>query len=259
MKRNILSAALVITFLLMITPQRSFALGLEIGLGYWQQGPSGSILNSGDVLTGTKLDLESDLNYDTENRFFGRIKVELPLFLPNIYVMATPMKFEESGQTTFNINFGDQTIQANIPFESTLKLDHYDIALYYSLPFIRTATLDKLNIELGLNARFIDFEMEIIQQSAGISEKESETVVLPMGYIGIQISPMESFSIEAEGRGVAYSSNHYFDLIVRLKVKPFGPFFISAGYRYQDIDIDESDVEVNIEFKGPFAEAGLSF
>jgi len=40
---------------------------------------------------------------------------------------------------------------------------------------------------------------------------------------------------------------------------PFGPLYVAAGYRYDNINIDYQDVEVDAEFEGPFAEIGLEF
>jgi hypothetical protein len=80
-----------------------------------------------------------------------------------------------------------------------------------------------------------------------------------MFYLGAQLKPVKYLSLEAEARGIAYSSNHYYDLIGRLKVQPFGPLFIAGGYRYEEVKVDQSDVKANITLKGPFLELGLVF
>ena len=80
-----------------------------------------------------------------------------------------------------------------------------------------------------------------------------------MIYAAMQIVPVEWLGLEFEGRGVAYSSNHYVSLIGRLKVKPFGPFFVAGGYRYDNVKIDYQDIDIDTEFEGPFAEVGFDF
>jgi hypothetical protein len=80
-----------------------------------------------------------------------------------------------------------------------------------------------------------------------------------MIYLGAQLKPVKYLSLEAEARGIAYSSNHYYDLIGRLKVQPIGPVFIAGGYRYEDVKIDQSDVKAKITFQGPFLELGIVF
>jgi outer membrane protein len=240
---------------LVAVPCGAFATGLEVGVGYWRQTPSGTLAYK-PISATDNLDLKNDLNYDSKNKPFARVKVELPLFLPNLYFMATPMEFTGSGNKSFT--FGGTNI--NGAFDSKLKLDQYDLALYYSLPFLNTATLGVLNVELGLNAKFIDFEAtatDISTPANSVSKKLSLPV--PMVYAGIQVKPIKTISIEAEGRGVSYGANHYYDIIGRLKVKPVGPLFISGGYRYESIKIDQSDVKADIKFAGPFVEAGVQF
>lgn len=50
---------------------------------------------------------------------------------------------------------------------------------------------------------------------------------------------------------MAYNSNHYYDLIGRLKVKPVKYVFLAGGYRYQELKIDVSDVKSKVKLKGP--------
>jgi outer membrane protein len=251
MKKSMLSLVCLFVVSLLVLPGSAFAfLGLEVGVGYWKQDPSGTL-----EYQGTSLDLKNDLKFDSKYKPYARVKAELPLILPNIYLMATPMEFSGTGNKT--VTFGGQNFTAG--FDSKLKMDHYDIALYYPLPFIKTASLGVLNAELGINARIINFEGTLHQPTTGISTSKKLTLYVPMIYAGIQVKPTSSFSIEAEGRGIAYSSNHYYDIIGRLKVMPAGPLFIGAGYRYESIKIDASDVKADIKFTGPFVEAGLVF
>lgn len=64
-----------------------------------------------------------------------------------------------------------------------------------------------------------------------------------------------------EFRGISYSGSSYYDYLGRLKYKPFfqTPFFLTAGYRSQSLDIDEKNIRADVTFKGPFAELGLQF
>jgi outer membrane protein len=158
---------------------------------------------------------------------------------------------------TRNISFNGQTFTVGTAVDSKVKLDHYDLALFYPIPLLKTATAGKLNVEFGLNARKIDFEGTITGGAQTASKKL--TLYVPMIYAGVQVKPISAFSIEAEVRGISYSDNSYFDYIGRLKIKPIPLVYIAGGYRSETIDIDESDVKVDMEFKGPFVEAGLSF
>jgi outer membrane protein len=244
----------LISLFVFLSPLTASAMGVEAAVGGWRQDPSGDIGYKGDPLS-----IENDLKYGAESRVFGRVKIDMPLLIPNVYLMATPVKFEGDGSKNIGFTFGDKTFAANAPFSSSLKMDHYDVALYYGIPFLKTATLGMLNAEAGLNARIFNFKAEINQPSTGTSVSESLTLPVPMIYLGAQLKPVKYLSLEAEVRAIAYSSNHYYDLIGRLKVQPFGPLFIAGGYRYEEVKVDQSDVKANITLKGPFLELGLVF
>jgi len=241
-----------------MVPSITYTAGLEFAVGGWRQSPQGEF--SFKEITDTDiLDLEDDLNYDDETRIFGRLKIDMPLWIPNIYLMATPMKFDGIGQKTVDFNFGDETFQANVDFFSEIIMDHYDLALYYGLPFVELATAGMLNIEVGINVRLYDFEGTIEQDAMGLAESESFALPIPMVYLAAQLRPLDRLAIEAEGRGVIFGNDKVYSLIGRLKLKVFGPLFIAGGYRYDKIDIDEEDVVLDIDFSGPFAEAGFVF
>lgn len=253
MKRAHFYLALLFALSLAIVPCRAFAFfGLEVGVGSWKQSPSGT-LSYKPLTAADTLDLKNDMNFDDKSQVFGRAKLELPLFLPNIYAMATPMSFEGTG--TRSVHYGGQLFSGS--YNTKLKLDHYDLALYYPIPLLKTATLGKLNVELGLNGRQINFE-GTLSSGATVASK-TLTIYVPMVYVGVQVKPVSSFSIEAELRGITYGSSHYYDYLGRLKILPIGPLFIGAGYRAEQVKIDQSDVKADVKFNGPFVEAGLSF
>jgi outer membrane protein len=257
MKKNILLFCLI--FILSI-PTTSFAWGLEIAGGAWYQKPSGN-MSFDNSTNKDDLDLEDDLNYDDKWKAFGRLIIDMPLFFPNIYLMYTPMKWDETSSKNVNFKFGGQKFQADVDFDSELKINHFDVGLFWGLPFINTATADVLNIDIGLNVRFMDVEAEIEQKDLNLKESESYSLPLPMLYTGMQIKPLKYIALEFEGRGIGWSSDYYVSLTGRLKVKPsfLGPVFVAGGYRYDNLKIDYQNIDIDTEFYGPFAEAGLEF
>jgi hypothetical protein len=80
-----------------------------------------------------------------------------------------------------------------------------------------------------------------------------------MVYLALQIKPVDKLAIEAEVRAISYSGNKLYSLLGRVKYNIFGPVFATAGYRYDKLKIDEEDVEVDIDFSGPFIEVGFKF
>ncbi len=256
MSRKILLAMMICLFIF-AAAQPASAIGLEFAVGGWAQGPSGSLgykaLSEDDIL-----DVEQDLKYDDETRVSARLAIDMPLFLPNIYLMATPMEFSATGEKADGFKFGDITFDSGSFYSETI-LDNIDIALYYGLPFLETATFDKLNIDFGLNVRIYDYEINLRQDSSGFNESDSGTFPVPMIFLATQFRPIERLSFEAEVRGISYSGNDIYSLIGRVKVKIVGPLFAAGGYRYEKAKLDEEDVEADIEFSGLFLEAGFSF
>jgi outer membrane protein len=234
------------------------AMGLEVAVGGWKQDPQGDF-----GYVGTQLSLEDELRYGDKTRPMGRIKLETPLLLPNLYLMATPMNFSADGSRSLNFQFGDKTFDASQPFSTKLKLDHYDVTLFYGIPGLKTATANIINLDLGLGARIVDFKIEAtgIEFGTGnqIHESKAQTVPVPMLFVGAQIKPVKWFAVEGEFRGFTDGWNRYYDAIGRVKLKILGPAFLAGGYRYERLKLDVRDVKANARFGGPFAEIGVEF
>jgi outer membrane protein len=249
-KMGLLTIVWVLSWL--VFPPSGQAAGFEAAVGIWMQNPQGKGSYKGD-----SLDLQSDLKYSSVNQFFGRAKIELPSFLPNLYLMITPMRFEGTGTKNTDFTFGNQTFNANTPFSSNLRLDHYDLGFYYGLPFLKQASRGLFNLDLGLNLRVYDFKAEVSQ--TGNSDARWFYCPAPMLYLGLQIKPINSLSLEGEFRASSYSSNQFIDLIGRVKYSLFQYAFISAAYRHETIVVDQNDVKVDAKFSGPLLEVGLQF
>ncbi len=248
----------VIISLAILVPSITQAMGVEAAISYWRQDPEGTIAYKKYSPT-DNIDLEKNLRYDTENRVMGRLKINTPIFIPNIYIMATQMEFDGTGNKVVDFKFGNIIFQKNLSFYSKLTLHHYDIAFFGNIPLLQTATLKRLNLELGLNLRIIDFKAEIQQYLTSLRESKSYTVPVPMLYAAIQLKPVKNISIEGEARGITLGGDHMYSLIGRVKINVMGPLFITGGYRYEDTDVDKKDIDANVTFKGPFVETGFEF
>jgi outer membrane protein len=236
------------------------AVGLEVAVGGWGQSIGGTLSYS-ETNIPDDIDLDKDIRFDDETKLVGRAKIDMPLFLPNIYLSAAPMEFEGTGSKAATLNFGDITFDASADLNAKVTLDQYDVGFYYGLPFVSTATLNKLNVDVGLNIRIADFKSEITGASGGttVSETKSLTLPIPMLYVGVQFKPVSALAIEAEGRGIAVGDNRLYSLIGRIRYNFAGPLFLAGGYRYDKLEIDEESVDAEIDFQGPFVELGLKF
>ncbi|NNG01097.1 MAG: TIGR04219 family outer membrane beta-barrel protein [Desulfobacteraceae bacterium] len=232
------------------------AAGVEVALGGWYHLPTGEMSYKGDGVN-DDIDIADDFGFDAETRFHGRLKIETPLLLPNLYLVAAPMEFEGTEERSVSFQFGDETFVAGFEYDTRMTVNQYDIGLFYGIPGVRTATAGKFNIDLGLNARILDMTAEIEQDL--LTEKAELVLPIPMIYAGFQIKPVERISLEGELRGVTYENNSLFSLIGRVKVNITGPVFAAAAYRYERVLIDTDDIEVDAVISGPMAEVGFEF
>jgi outer membrane protein len=259
MKTYVLTAALACLLCLPATLHALSPVDIEAAAGVWRPSPSGYVSYESD----DRFDLEDVLNYDDETAFTGRLKIGLPFPVPSIYLMASSLRFKETGRTNSFSRFGDVIIVPGIAFDSKLSVDQYDIGLYYQFPLLKTATLNRLNVELGINAKIIDAKAEIVQETFApllvIRETEKDTLVAPMVYLGIQFRPIERLTMEGEFRGLSWRESNFYSLIGRLKVNAWGPLFIAGGYRYDTGDSTEFAFDFDVDFQGPFFETGLQF
>ena len=254
------SSFIILAFASLI-PLQVWALGFEAAVGLGRQEPEGTF-GYNTVVSSDKIDLKDDADLDTEQRVYGRLKLDMPLLIPNIYLMATPMDFSGIGQKPLSFKFGDETFDANSTFEFDVRLDQYDVALYYGIPLMETATLKTFNVDVGLNLKYIDYRGAVTGTVSGqmMKESDSQQIPIPTLFLGAQLRPMDWLSLEAEGRGIAYGDNSLMDLIGRVKIKPsLSPVFVAGGWRYESLRLDEFDIKADIDISGPFVEAGVQF
>lgn len=261
-----ISAVFVAVIILMGVPAMSQET-VEFAAGMWSQNIDGEMSYTLDpsALTPGVLyvaDIEDDLGIDDENRAFARLKADLPL-LPGVYLGLTPMEFSGDNTLTRNFEFGDYTFEANQLLETDMRLNHLDVGLYYSIPFLNLASLKKINVDLGLICRIAELDAEVrgTDLATGLQVKESEdyTLPIPMLYGAVQITPVEKLALELECMGISLKGNHLLCGLARLKYYLTGPLFLAGGYRYDDILLDEEDIEVDFTVSGFFVETGLTF
>ena len=127
MKRAHISLVCLLVLSMVVIPYKAFAFfGVEAAVGYWRQAPSGTLQYKGD-----SLNLQNDLNLGDNNQVVARVKVELPLVLPNIYVMATPMSFEGTGSQ--DIQLSPTAIKPSMPMFRFIQHSRWTTMIWHSI------------------------------------------------------------------------------------------------------------------------------
>ncbi|WP_456400091.1 TIGR04219 family outer membrane beta-barrel protein [Persephonella sp.] len=231
----------------------------EVSAGYIKQKPSGWIQYKGD-----EVDVKDDLKLGDEDSYFLKAKFEHPVpVIPNIAVQYVKKEFTGNGRISKVFRYGNQVVVIGDNIYTNVKLDHYDITLFYNLPFVGLASAGMLDVEVGLNVRVIDLKAHV--KTSNVDETASVNAPIPMVYGAIEVSPVNLISILFEGRAIAFSGHSYMDLNGELRIKPITvpmavDFFIGLGYRYERLKLDDlDDVSTDLKITQPYINAGVLF
>ncbi len=236
----------------LLTTTFSFAdfIGGEVDLGFYTHSPSGTAQNGDD-----SVDIENDLNWESENDIFLKVYFEHPLpIIPNIKLGYTGFTQEGSGTTTDSFTWGNiDLFRANEEVYSKLELDIYDITLYYEL-------LDNwLNFDAGLNIKYLNGSIDV--DSTTQHEHNTIDLPIPMLYAKAKIDiPTTNLSFQAEGDFISYDDNTIYDLEIGARYNIALGLGIEAGYKTFKIKIDDvDDISMDADFNGIYGKLVWDF
>jgi outer membrane protein len=233
---------------------------------YWFMDLSGDVAVSGDAVgdaTDLSLDDSTDgLGLDGDNTVGFSAMLNLgPFFLFGRYI---PIDVSGSGTTTTTVNFGDFTFDADATLDSSLEFDMIDAGLG-----IHVINFDDLpvRVQLGLLAevKYLDGTVKATGDvtSGGVTttESDSQDFTLPIPMVGarLNLGLADFLAVNVQGAAIAYSGDHLYDVEGRVELSPLPFVGISGGYRYLNVTVDESDVNIDATFDGPFIEAFVRF
>jgi outer membrane protein len=233
---------------------------------YWFMDLSGDVAVGGDAVgDATDLSLEDatdGLGLDGENTVGFSAMLNLgPVFVFGRYI---PIDVEGSGTTTTTVNFGDLTFNADASLDSSLQFDMIDAGIG-----VHVLNFDDLpvRVQVGLLAevKLLDGEVQAEGEvtSSGVTTTETDTqdFTLPIPMVGarVNLGLADFLAVNVQGAAIAYSGNHLYDVEARAEFSPLPLVGVSAGYRYLNLTVDESDVDIDVTFDGPFVEAFVRF
>lgn len=228
---------------------------LSLRAGYQILQPSGDISGSGSTID-TSLDIEDDLDWDDSRDMLG----ELSLDWGRSQLSFSYLPIEFSGRSLMEIDgyYNGQSFSAGDHVSSDVKFDLYDLGYtFYLIDMKEVPTPFRLGVEFAI--KLADIEIEFTDEAAGIHENDS--VVAPLPTLGMRtcIALTEHIALTGRAGYIEYDENHLFDGNVQLEYLPIKNGGLFAGYRYFDLAVDESDVDVNLEFAGPYAGIMIHF
>jgi outer membrane protein len=249
MRVSIIVFSMLMFFALSVVPVMADEM-ISFKAGYLSLSPEGEFaVFSGGV--GTKVDMEDDLGFDDSEEFMAEAAVQLGSF--RLTAGYLPLKFSGSGSTT-GIIFNGQPFVGTV--DSDVDIDLYDVGLtWYLLNF------DDLPVRLQLGPEVSVKYVEADISMRSITASESESVSVPVPTIGLRGRVGLSDFLGLAGRVgyLEYDDNSFLDADAQLEFSPLPLVGIFAGYRYMDIEVDESDVFLDVTFDGPYGGAFIRF
>ncbi|MEA3373103.1 MAG: TIGR04219 family outer membrane beta-barrel protein [Campylobacterota bacterium] len=235
---------------------------VEAGVGSWQSDPSGPLTYSVSGVTET-VDIVDNLGFQEENFTYLWLNIKHPIpILPNLRLEKVDVDFSGKATQDFTwvVDGTEHTYSADTV--SNLQIDQTDIILYYNI-LDNTAWT---TVDLGVDVKLMDLTVDVTDSVGGSSYSESESVPLPMAYLRGRVEvPATNLGIEGDIKYISYSDSKMYDARVKvdytLDFVPVVQPALEVGYRVQKLDIDEDDldVKVDVEFSGFYAGLMLRF
>ena len=224
--------------------------------GYVVLKPEGDFAVDGNGLSGTKVDLDEDLGFDESEGWQGEAALSFGSFrLAGSYL---PLSFSGDGTLSNEVTFNGQSFVANTDVESDIDIDFYDIALAWHV-----INIDDLPVrfQLGpeISVKVVDADVSMV--AAGGTPREDESVLIPVPTIGLRSRIALSDYIGLVGRVgyVEYARNSLLDADAQIEFSPVPFVGIYAGYRYLDMNVDESGVSIDAKLDGFYGGVMIRF
>lgn len=233
---------------------------VSLKAGYLMLSPEGQFAVDGNVLAGTPVDLDTDLGFDDSENYILEGALNLGPF--RLAVGYLPLEFSGAGQITRDIQFGNVVFEANAATTSEVKIDIIDAGLTWHLINIDDLpTRFQLGPELAVKVVDAELSMTGVEAVTGLSLTETESVTAPIPTIGARTRIGFSDFLGLVGRVgyMEFEDNSFLDAEAQLEFSPLPLVGIYAGYRYFDLQVDDSGVFVDAQFSGPFAGALVRF
>jgi len=248
---------LPVLFLVALSSPAQALPGFEAGARgmYWFPDLSATAQTITSGVSETKIDLKDDLGVEDEN--FPSGEAFLRLGRLHFRVGYTKISYDGSSTLTRDIEFNGQVFPVSDNVTTSLDVKMLDAEVQVD---VLRPDLVATSFYLGLigGVKYVDVDLEI--SSTVLTENEEFKIPVPM--VGLAAGAgflNDLLRVDARVKGMGYSGNYLYEADAYASVVPFPFFRIQGGYRYLDLKWDENDLLADIELKGPYVGAQLSF
>jgi len=229
---------------------------VSLKVGYQKLSPTGNFTGSENGI-GTSVDIEDDLNLDDNED----VTAEVALQLGNLRLAAgyLPLKFSGTGVLSEGFLFNGKPFLPGTSVKGDIDVDLYDIGLTWYL-----INFDDLPVRLQLGpeicAKIVDGSISVASRTfPGLEEEVSGTAAAPTIGARARVGIADFIALTGRVGYIEYDDNSFLDADGQIEFSPLPLVGIYGGYRYLDIDIDESDLILDATFEGPYAGAFVRF
>jgi outer membrane protein len=221
--------ALVISASAVVASASMISFGVEAG--YYEPEITGEFRYTDN---GTTTNTHFNGTNDTSTQVGAFLEHPIPI-IPNI-------RLDYTSEVSFT---GTDVISS---LTNTVKFAQLDTTLYYEV--LDNSAID---LDIGISGKWIDGSV------SGTNNQEFE-LLIPMGYAATKIKlPVLPLRIDGDVKYAAYNGNSISDMTIKAVWEVIAGLEASAGYRYNELKLDESDVYSNMKIQGAFVGIGYRF
>lgn len=224
--------------------------------GYLFLNPSGDVAVSAEGIIGTTLDIDDDLALDDSEDYFLEAALQLGSF--RLFAAYLPISFSGDSMLTRDIDFNGETFVLGSRIETDVNIDIYEAGLAWFW-----VNVDDLPVRIQIGpevaVKYVDAQVRMQDGTSGLSESDSFGVPVPTIGARARVAVGDSLGVVGRVGYMEYDSNSFLDVDAQVEFSPLPLVGLFAGYRYLDVDVNESDVLIDATFSGPYAGALIRF
>jgi len=216
-------------------------LGLEAGL--WSNDVSGSVRDSG-----SDIDVEGVMRLPGETLGYARASLHVT-GLGTFHAGWANLGRSATGTLSSTISFAGRSFSQGSTLDSNVDLTVYDVGWTFSLLDVGAASA-----HLGLDVKWYDGTVRL--SSGGTTAQSDLSVPVPMLKAALRFG-LPFLEAEVGGEGIAIAGNRMTDLRAAVRFHPLPLVYLTGGYRYMDLKLEDGSKRADVRLEGPFFGLGL--